>query len=206
LRLGRYGHRDYYVDFAYSKIHHFPQSAPPSNSINTCELPMNLTSQEAGLICSWLRSNAKKLPSPRTFHPCYNVDSWDLQDLFRAFRRDATESRDKIWTFVVQRFDTGVWPKMKTSDAFWLRERWQMAERYCSQVAGLGVYSPIPSDVAPPKDFQTTAAWLLLDLWDSRLVDVWIRENARAYVSVWDPSLDESMVELEIYLRKLERL
>jgi hypothetical protein len=79
-----------------------------------------------------------------------------------------------------------------------------MSERYCLEVAGMGIHSATPSQASPPKDAKAATAWLLLELWDARLVDVWIWENARYYVQVADPSAEESIIELEIYLRKLE--
>lgn len=80
-----------------------------------------------------------------------------------------------------------------------------MAERYCRDLAGLGFPAVVPSDAIPPNDVLGAIAWLVLGLWDERLVDVWLRENARDYVSVEDPTLEESIIALEIYLRKLER-
>jgi len=80
-----------------------------------------------------------------------------------------------------------------------------MAERYCLEVSGMNTLSGGQVASTPPADPESAILGLLTDLWNERLVDVWIRENARSYVSVDDYSLQESITDLEVYLRKLER-
>jgi hypothetical protein len=165
---------------------------------------MNPTLEEIAWLYSWLKEHKEKMPGGRSSGPHYNASCWDLDDLFRAFREDAVGSRDRVWQAVLKRGQSGAWPKMKSSDAFWLRERWLMAERYCREVLeeGSNPVSQIP--VSSPKDTQATIEWLLLDLWDDTLVDLWIRENARDYVYADHYKSEEAPEELERYLRKLE--
>lgn len=166
---------------------------------------MTFSPPEAAWLYFRLVEHGKRAPSSRTFEPYYNASSWDLQDLFRAFRADATElpaALSKAGLVVTRR---AAWPRMKTCEAFWIRERWGMAERYCLEVSGMNTLSGGQVASTPPADPESAILGLLTDLWNERLVDVWIRENARSYVSVDDYSLQESITDLEVYLRKLER-
>jgi len=93
---------------------------------------------------------------------------------------------------------------MKTADAYWLRQRWAMAQYYCREASETGIRSASPAPPTPPRDAQKAIGWLLLDLWDERLSDLWVAEHARDFVVVEDPTLHEAATDLEIYLRKLE--
>jgi hypothetical protein len=166
-----------------------------------------LTLGEAHWLCGRFIEYRKRLPSARRFQPIYDAGSWTLSALFEAFRRDATASGERVQTFLIHRLATGAWPKMKTSEAFWLRARWEMADRYCREVAGIAFdSSPGVKAGVSPKDVQAVTSWLLVELWDTRLVEIWIREHARDYVSVSDNTLDGSRIELERYLDELESL
>jgi hypothetical protein len=165
---------------------------------------MTLSPEEAAWLYFRFQQHDKKMPSPRTFQPYYNASSWDLDDLFTTFRDDALDTLHTTAKAVLVVTQGKAWPRMTTKEAFWMRERWQMAERYCRQlVTTKYALGPVPN--TPPVDVPAALEWLLTDLWAEQLVDVWLRENARSYVSVEDYSLQESITELEIYLRKLER-
>jgi hypothetical protein len=168
---------------------------------------MNLTPQEIAWLLLWLEDHQKKMPGARAHPPHYNATSWDIDDLFRAFREDAVWSRDILWQAVSVRAGTGVWPKIESRYAFWLRQRWTMAIRYCRAVLETRSHSDPTAVLAScPKDAQAAIRWLLLDEWDGRLVDIWIRENARDCVSCdWlDDSEDgdERERELERYFER----
>jgi hypothetical protein len=164
---------------------------------------MNLSPQEITWLYLWLEEHQKKMPGGRSRRPHYNATSWDLDDLFRAFRVDAVWSREIVWKAVSERAAAGAWPKMEPSHSFWLMQRWEMASRYCCAVlekASKEDSSPIIA--ASPVDAQAAIKWLLLDLWDGRLVDLWIRENARDCVAVDWPESGEEPYLLEQYLKK----
>jgi len=83
-----------------------------------------------------------------------------------------------------------------------MEERWSEAHGYCMFLSRKGSDSASPA--IPPKDAPATIGWLLQAAWDTRFVDDWLRANARSYLAVDDPSIDESVTDLEIFLRKLE--
>lgn len=163
---------------------------------------MKLTPEEARWLAAWLAERGKKMPSAGRFLPHYKADSWDLRDLFRAFRRDTREFRDTICQAVRQRATTGAWPEMRTEAAFWLRARWQAALSYCREASGTGTGSA--SATTPPRDVPAAIERLLSQLWDERFAEEWLREHARECICVEDESLDESKAELENFLRRLD--
>ena len=165
---------------------------------------MTLTAEEAAWLYFRFQEHGKKMPSSSTFQPYYNASSWDLDDLFSTFRDDALETLHTTSKAINVIIQGKAWPRMNTKEAFWMRERWQLAEQYCKELI-LAKYRPGPVPNLPPSDVPAVLTWLLSDLWAERLVDVWLQENARSYVSVEDYSLQESITDLEIYLRKLER-
>jgi hypothetical protein len=135
-------------------------------------------------------------------YPFYDATSWDLDDLFRAFRQDMRSSRELIWSALLERAKFGTWPDLPKSAFFWLRQRLAMALRYCRAVLEESSRpDPIPAN--PPKDTPAAIKWLVIDFWDERLAEIWLRENAREYVVVSWPE-DENDYELERYLQKLE--
>ena len=166
---------------------------------------MNMSAEEFAWLLLDLESVAKKMPGTRSQDPHYDASTWDLDDLFRAFRADAVWSRDIIWKAVSERATSGIWPKMETKHSFWLRQRWLMALRYCRAVLENRRHSDPTAVVANrPKDAEAALKWLWIDLWDTRLVDVWIRENARSCVAVdWPESGEGIEQELERYFRKI---
>lgn len=135
-------------------------------------------------------------------YPFYDATSWDLDDLFRTFRRDTRSSRELIWSVLLERAKLGVWPNLSKEVFFWLRQRLAMARRYCEAVLAKSHRSG-PISASPPKDAPAATKWLVLDLWDERLAEIWLRENARTYVVVSWPE-DDNEYELERYLEKLE--
>jgi|ERR1035437_10201809 hypothetical protein len=164
---------------------------------------MNFTPQESAWLYGWFRDHRKGMPSARSFQPYYNATSWDLQDLFRAFREEALEHPTEV-SSIVSALTTGhKWPRLKTKDAFWIEARWGEVEAHCMSVSGMRSLA-IPASATPPKDAPAAIGWLLQEAWETRFVDSWIRDNARWYVSVDDPSIQESVTDLEIFLRKLE--
>jgi hypothetical protein len=164
---------------------------------------MNPTIQEIAWILLWLEDHQKKMPGGRSRPPHYDATSWDFDDLFRVFRREATGSPDRLWQAVTERASTGLWPKMKPTDSFWLRQRWAMAVRYCRAVLEKRSRSdPTAVLASRPTDAQAAIRWLLSDKWDERLADIWIRENARDCVSCDWPE-DGREYELERYFQKL---
>jgi hypothetical protein len=60
------------------------------------------------------------------------------------------------------------------------------------------------SQPTPPTDALSAIGWLLREAWETQFADEWLRDNARWHISVDDPTIDESVTELEIFLRKLE--
>lgn len=144
------------------------------------------------------------MPSPRSFQPHYDATSWDLRDLFRAFREEALECPSGV-SSIVSALTTGhKWPRLKTKDAFWMEARWGEAEGYCMSVSRRAIHSVTLVSTPPPKDASAVIGWLLQEAWETRFVDLWLRDNARWYVSVDDPSIQESITDLEIFLRELE--
>jgi hypothetical protein len=93
---------------------------------------------------------------------------------------DAVWSRDVLWKAVCERAENGIWPKIESRHAFWLRQRWELACRYCRAVLEKQTRSdPTAVLASRPTDAQAALKWLLIDQWDARFVDIWIRENAR---------------------------
>ena len=165
---------------------------------------MNLTPQEIAWSLLELEGFQKKMPGTRSRAPHYDASSWDLEDLFRAFREDAVWSRDIVWRAVCERASTGIWPKMETRYSFWLLQRWLMALRYCRAVLEKRSKSDPSAVVASrPTDAQAAIRWLWIDLWDTRLVDIWIRENASLCVGVDWPEDGGTQRELDRYLEKI---
>lgn len=167
---------------------------------------MKLTDQQLQSALQWLEAHRMKKRGGKPFSPHYNATSWDLDDLFRAFRRDAVGSRDIIWQAVSERTIKGDWPKLQSRDSFWLSQRWSMAVRYCQEVleqSKTTATSEAPSN--HPKVDMEAVKWLLMDLWDQSLVDVWIQENARDSVVVEWPE-DDNEYQLEAYFRKIGAL
>jgi hypothetical protein len=79
-----------------------------------------------------------------------------------------------------------------------------MALRYCRAVLEKRSRSDPSAVVASrPTDAQAAIKWLWIDLWDTRLVDIWIRENARVCVAVDWPEDDEAQRELDRYFDKI---
>jgi hypothetical protein len=164
---------------------------------------MNLTPQEMAWLLAVLEDIQKKMPGARSREPHYDASSWDFDDLFRAFREQAVWSRDIIWQAVAERISTGVWPKVEPKYSFWLRQRSLLALRYCRAVLEKSNGSDSKTVIASrPNDAQAALKWILLDLWDTRLVDMWIRENARACVSSDWPE-EGVEYELEKYFEKM---
>ena len=78
-----------------------------------------------------------------------------------------------------------------------------MAERYCREVLERPSHLASPVVAQRPPDPEAAVRWLLLDLWDGQLVDVWIRENARDCVYADHYKSEDAPYELERYLQKL---
>jgi hypothetical protein len=97
----------------------------------------------------------------------------------------------------------GEWPKVAREVSFWLRERLSMALLYC-QVALERANHPGPIQATRPRDGQAAIKWLLVDVWLEHLSDIWLRDNARSYVSISWAEDEQSEAQLERYLRKLE--
>jgi hypothetical protein len=165
-------------------------------------IDVKLMAGEALWIQEWLQAHGQKLPGVRRFQPGYKADSGNFDEIFRVFRLDAIGFRESIWKAVLERSISGAWPRVDRETAFWLRERWKMAQRLCALIIQKGNNSA--TRASRPKDAQTTIRWFLLEAWDERLVDLWVREHAREYVYTDYGCPEESIIELEIYLRKLE--
>ena len=165
---------------------------------------MNLSFDNLAWLAQWFKRHGKKLPHPRKWVPLYNATSWDLDDLFACFRRDALYTRNQVWTTLLERDKTGAWPKMQTSDAFWLRARWHAAEEFCNTAIAGKMSSATSYPGYPPTDVQAAIKWLVLDLWDEQLVDEWICQHARDYVYTESYGEPETADDLERYLDNLE--
>ncbi len=164
---------------------------------------MPLSDEELAWCLLQLEQLEANLPKRRfRNYPFYDATSWDLDDLFRAFREDMRSSRDLIWSALLERAKFDVWPDLPKAAFFWLRQRLAMARRYCRSVLEESSRSD-PIQANPPKDAPAAMKWLVLDLWDERLAEIWLHENAREYVVVSWPE-DGNDYELERYLKKLE--
>lgn len=135
-------------------------------------------------------------------YPFYDASSWDLDGLFRAFREDMRSSGDLISSALLERAKSGTWPDLPKEAFFWLRQRLAMALRYCRSVLDECNHSA-PIQANRPKDAQAAIRWLVLDLWDGSLAEIWLKDHAREYVVVSWPE-DGNDYDLERYLRKLE--
>jgi hypothetical protein len=159
---------------------------------------MNLSPDEISWLLRWLKEQKKRMPGGQSRGPSYNVAGRDLDEIFLIFREDAVWAGTLCWQVVSERIATGQWPKMKPSHSYWLRQRWLMAERFCrdSLVKAPAAHATKPSNV------DATVRWLLIELWDTGLVDLWIRENARDCVYADHFKCEESPGELERYFAK----
>ena len=163
---------------------------------------MNLTPQEAAWLHDWFLARYKGMPSSRSYEPHYDATSYDLTDLLDVFRKDASGSREAV-SLVVSELTIGhKWPRLKMKDAFWVSARWGEAYGFCIVASGRGKHLAIPA--IPPRNAPAAIGWLLQEAWDTRFADQWVRENARNYFTVDDPTIGESITDLEIFLRKLE--
>lgn len=163
---------------------------------------MQLTHGEIAWLLLQLEELSTKLPRTR-YSPYYDARSWDLDDLFRAFREETVSRRDTIWGGLQERAMTGIWPKLPREAAFWLRERLSAGLLYC-RVVLQGAKASTPIAAIHPEDGATAIKWILLDFWDEELSEAWLRENARSYVSVSWAEDEETEFQLERYLHRLE--
>lgn len=164
---------------------------------------MQLALSEIAWLLLQLEELCKKMPRKSRYLPYYDARSWDLDDLFRAFREETLSLSEPIWTAVQERAMTGEWPKVAREVSFWLRERLSMALHYC-QAARERANDSGPIQATRPKDGQAVIKWLLMDVWLEHLSDIWLRDNARSYVSIsWAEDV-QSEAQLERYLHKLE--
>ena len=166
---------------------------------------MQLAPGEYAWLLLQLEELSAKMPYRSRYEPMYDATSWDLEDLFRAFREETLSFREPIWSAVCERAMTGKWPKLSREAVFWLRERLVAARQWC-EVVLQKANSSDPIRATRPKDGRAAIEWLLLELWHEHLADFWLRENARRYVSIhWPMETDEEgEADLERYLRKLE--
>jgi hypothetical protein len=161
-----------------------------------------LTPGEALWLQVRLEEHGRKIPAVYNYRPFYPLKHNDLEELVRAFREEAIGARERIWILVLERSIKGAWSKAKRQDAFWLRQRWNMAARLCQGLLERNNDSAIRA--TPPKDALETTKYILLDLWDRRLVDIWLREHAREYIVLDQYCAEERREELESFLQKFE--
>ena len=163
---------------------------------------MNMTEPEAMWLLGWLRKYRKKIPPEGRYQPHFDATSWDLDEILHGLREEALGSREAV-SLVVLALTTGQKRKrLKPRDQFWLNARWDSAVSHCERVARTGRDSAtLPT---PPTDAPASIGWLLLECWEKQLAEEWVRENAREYIVVDDPTIQESVTELEIFLRRLE--
>lgn len=166
---------------------------------------MKYTYEELAWLLVWLEEHKVKMPNPRRFQPYYDASSWDLDDLFRAFREDAVSNRQAVWDAIWERSKLGKWPRVHSSTAFWLRERWGMAEEYCRYLLQTRDSSLGPVLATRPPNPEASIKWFLLDKWDQSLVDAWLRDRAREFVFADDGHCDGSEAGLERHLEKFEQ-
>ena len=163
---------------------------------------MNLTPQEAFWLLGWFRANRKRLPSGQTYAPHFDATSYNADELLWFLREDAL-GWDEVITAVITALTTGQKrERLKREAAFWINVRWDATDSYCMALARKGPCTAVSA--TRPADVSAAIRWLLLDAWRDRFVDEWVRENARNYITVDDPSIQESVIDLEIFLRKLE--
>lgn len=164
---------------------------------------MTISPPEAAWSYFWLKAELKRIPSARNYTPYYNADSWDLDDLFRAFKDEALTPflAGNVLPLLIE---GKKWPRLKAKELFWIRERWGSAQAFCYGVfePTIGLDRVVPS--SKPADPIALLTWLLCDRWESDAVDGWCRDNARWYIAVEDYSFPDRAVDLEIFLRKLE--
>lgn len=164
---------------------------------------MQPTLGETAWLLLQLEELCEKMPRKSQYLPYYDARSWDLDDLFRAVREETLSFPEPIWSAVQERAMTGEWPKLGKEVSFWLRERLSTALLYCQVVLERANHSD-PIQATRPTDGQAAIRWLLLDLWHEQLSDIWLRDNARAYVSVSWAEEEDSEEQLERYLHRLE--
>lgn len=165
---------------------------------------MEITSNEATWFLPIFKAGAGILPSPRTFEPYYNATCWDFNDLMRSFREDASRHGLEVWTHCEHFIQKKKWPRTKVETAFWLRERWLMAESYCLGLEQEASKNGRDVTRAKPEDPLAMLHWLVVELWDEAFVDVWLQENARSYVRVDSYAGTDRLVEFEIEMRRFE--
>jgi hypothetical protein len=165
---------------------------------------MRVAPTHAAWFSPLLAEGKRTLPSCGMFQPYYNATSWDFNDLMRAFREDAVRPSQVISAacsgFLVRR----KWPRLKVEPAFWLRERWLMAARCCLELEEDAKSKAQEITPAEPPDPKAMLEFMVGELWDEGFVDVWLRENARQYVSVDPYAGTDTVVEFEIAMRKFE--
>jgi hypothetical protein len=69
---------------------------------------MSLSPEELAWSLLQLEQLEANLPKRRfRNYPFYDATSWDLDDLFRAFRQDMRSSRELIWSALLERAKFG---------------------------------------------------------------------------------------------------
>ena len=157
----------------------------------------NLSRQQWLDLARLLHDTSVKLPKTGNYAPSYEANRCDLDELYRAFRADATQSRSEVLRLVEEWETQGAWPKGKYKAKFWLRARVEEARAFVQEIVALPSSSAIRADDTVPTDTLSVREWLLYTRWDEQLVDFWLMENLETYVRLDPNELEEEDDELQ---------
>jgi len=147
---------------------------------------------------------------PRAGKTGYKGNGWDVDDLYETARSDISFGRDEVWKVIEERATMGAWPKVRPELARRINARWKAALNFSK-----GVLQVVKEDtgkapdVVKPNDPEKVLKELILDYWDSFLVDNWLSDNLpdMIYFDSYDegPSDDFSEWEHQVRSGKYKR-
>jgi hypothetical protein len=151
-----------------------------------------------------LCDTSAKLPKTGSYEPHYDATSWDLDDLYRAFREEALRSQSEVLPLVEAWESQGAWPRGKYKGKFWLRARIEEASAFVREIVEVPSNSAIRFDESLPTDARSVTRWLLYTRWDEQLADYWLSENLEFYTHLDDcPGGEEQMEEFHSWLSEV---
>jgi len=166
--------------------------------------PPSLSDQEWLALDRQLHDTVCKLPKCGNYEPHYDATSWDLDDLYRAFREEARRSQSEVLRIVEEFENQGAWPRGRYKAKFWLRARSEEASAFVREIVAAASHSAIRADETLQADAPTAIRWLLYTRWDEQSVDYWLSANLQDYVHLCDcPGGEEQLEEFQSWLAEV---
>jgi len=128
----------------------------------------------------WFRKTRKSAPT-RQWRWAPASPSWDSQEIFEGFRREATTDSADIWRAVCEHEISGRWPKLSGRAAYFLRERLDSGLALCSEM--LRRHNPIDpaARAIQPQGSEALVRQLLVEDWDTKGVEAWLEDHKQDF-------------------------